>query len=337
MAIRKWAWTLAVAAMLIAPHATYADEITLLYGTGTPQGTHISLRVFHPWAERINAQGKGIINIDIRDGMALSNPTNYLSRVLDDVIQVGWGSQSGSAGTFPLTGFSTIPFQAERSEDASVAFWRLYKSGLLDSEYKNIVPLVLMVYPQAQIHLTKAPKTMDDLAGLRLSVAAKNAADSVAKLGGAPSSLPLNDLYQGLARNTVDGTVIAWTAFQPFKLAEVTTYHYETQFGAAQAMVFMARTKYDALPAAARKIIDDNSGEAESRALGKAWDEVAEEARVAAKADPKQQVVTPTPAQAAKWQAATASIATAWAQATPGGDKVLASFHQALADVKAGK
>jgi TRAP-type C4-dicarboxylate transport system substrate-binding protein len=314
-----------------------ADETTLVFATDGPPDTHVNLRVFHPWSEHVNAVGKGVLKLDVRDGMTIVNPTNFYNRVLDDVVQLSWGSIGPLSGTFALSQFSSLPFQAERAEDASVAFWRLYKSGLLDTEFKDIVPLMMTVYPQAAVHLTKPPKTIETLAGLRLMVSSKVASEFVTALGGSPSSLTLPDLYVGLQRNTVDGTVVAWTAFQPYRLGEVTTYHYETQFGASTGMVFMAKKRYATLPPEARKIIDDNSGEAATRALGKAWDEVAEEARQAAKADPKQTVVYPTPEQTAKWQQIAAPVTAAWTEKTPGGDKVLAKFRAILADLKAGR
>jgi TRAP-type transport system periplasmic protein len=315
----------------------HADETNLLFGTSTPQGTHISIRVFHPWADRINEQGKGVIHIDVRDGLEIANPGNFYSRVLDNVIQIGWGSFNGVPGTFPRSSFSNMPFQTETSQESSVAFWRLYKAGFFDAEYKDIVPLFVQVYPQSQIHLAKAPKTPGDFAGLRLMVVAKTAAEVVTRLGGAPISLLLPDLYPGLQRNTVDGAVMSWTAFQPFKLAEVTTYHIETRLGTPAAMVFMKKQRYAALSPEARKIIDRNSGEAESRVLGTAWDEVEGEARDAAKKDPKHTLFYPPAAMTATWQAEVAPITDAWVNATPGGDKVLAAFHQILAQVKAGQ
>jgi TRAP-type C4-dicarboxylate transport system substrate-binding protein len=102
-------------------------------------------------------------------------------------------------------------------------------------------------------------------------------------------------------------------------------------------MVFMAKKRYDALPAAAKKILDDNSGEAVSRTLGSAWDEVAEEARKGAEADPKQQVVYPTADALTKWEKMTAPVSADWVKNTPGGEKVLTAFHTYLAQVKEGK
>jgi TRAP-type transport system periplasmic protein len=326
------------AALLFVTGMARAEE-TLIFGTSTPPNTHISLRVFHPWAEKINQEGKGIIHIDVRDGFTLSNPSNFYSRVLNDVIQIGWGSNSGVAGTFPRTEFSTLPFQAENSEQGSVAFWRLYKSGLLDPEYNDVVVLMAQIYPQSGIQLAKPPAhpPLQNLKGLRIMAISKSAAEIVSALGGSPASILLPDLYESLMRHSVDGAIMGWTAFQPFKLAEVTFYHVDTQFGAAPAMVFMAKKRYDALSPAARKIIDENSGEAASRWLGKTWDEVEREARDATKADPKHQVVTPSAATAAKWRHELAPISAAWAKNTPNGAAILAKFHEILAQVKVGE
>lgn len=334
----KWWWIGAMAACLLAASGARADETTLIFATDGPNGTHVAVRMFHPWADHVNEVGKGVLHLDVRDGMSIVNPTNFYDRVMSDVVQIAWGSLGNLTGTFPHAEFSMLPFQAEKSTDASVAFWRLYKSGALDPDFKDVVPLFMTVYPQADVHLAKAPKApLDTLQGLRLMVVAKVSAQSIAMLGGSPSSLPLPDLYAGLEHGTVDGAVVAWTAFQPYKLAEVTSYHYEMRLGASTGMVFMAKKRYDALPPAARKILDENSGEAESRTLGTAWDEVADEARKAAEADPKQQVVYPTAEAVAKWQQITAPVAADWVKNTPGGDKVLTAFRSYLAQIKAGK
>src|SRR5690348_2153037 len=184
---------LAIAALLAAclggAGFARADEVTLLFGTSTPPGTHISLRVFHPWAERINEQGKGVVKIDVRDGMEIANPGNFYTRVRDDVIQIDWGSHNSVPGTFPLSGFSNMPFQTERSETSSVAFWRLIKAGYFDAEYRDIVPLFVQIYPQSQIHLAKPPKSPHDIGVLRLMVVAKTNADVATRPGSSPISL----------------------------------------------------------------------------------------------------------------------------------------------------
>src|SRR5215469_13358727 len=146
-----------VAAMSFAPSPTRADEVNLLFGTTLPAAVHLNMRVLHPWADRINEQGKGIIHIDVRDGEAIANLSNFYSRVQDDVIQISWGLQAAIGGKFPRSLVGGLPFEVDKAENGSVALWRVYKSGLLDAEYDTVQPLYLITFPPAGIHFAKPP------------------------------------------------------------------------------------------------------------------------------------------------------------------------------------
>src|SRR6185312_5332009 len=98
--------------------AAQAEETNLIVATDGPTGTPVAVRVFHPWAEHINEIGKGVLHLDVRDGMSIVNPTNFYDRVQNDVVQIAWGSLGNLTGTFPHAEFSMLPFQAEKSVDA---------------------------------------------------------------------------------------------------------------------------------------------------------------------------------------------------------------------------
>lgn len=76
----------AAAALCFGAGVAPAEEVNLLFGTTLPAQVHLNVRVLHPWAERINQQGKGIVHIDVRDGSEIANLGNFYSRVQDDVI-----------------------------------------------------------------------------------------------------------------------------------------------------------------------------------------------------------------------------------------------------------
>jgi TRAP-type C4-dicarboxylate transport system substrate-binding protein len=161
--------------------------------------------------------------------------------------------------------------------------------------------------------------------------------DAITRLGATPISLPLPDFYEGLQRGTVDGAAIPWTAFVPFKLGEVTTYHVEAQLGNSIGVVFMTRKRYAALPAAARKVIDDNAGEKMSREFGAMWDSEHDKGREAIRAmGGKHEFVSLTPAQSAKWRESVAPIVAEWTKATPNGDKILTTYREFLAKARSG-
>ncbi|HWE75710.1 MAG TPA: TRAP transporter substrate-binding protein [Stellaceae bacterium] len=321
----------------VAP-AVKADEINLLFGTTLPAQVHLNMRVLHPWAEKINEQGKGIVHIDVRDGESIANLSNFYSRVQDDVIQISWGLQTAIGGKFPRTSVAGLPFEVEKAEIGSVALWRLYKSGMLDAEYDTVQPLYVITFPPSGVHYAKQPRTLENLKGLKIATGSKVTADAIDRLGGTPLSMVTSEYYTAVQRGMVDAVLVQWTAFQPFKLQDVTFYHLETKLGGAAGMVFMAKKKYDALPAAVKKILDDNSGEAESRVYGKFWDDVDNEGRDMVKAlGDKHQIVQQTPEMAAQWRKAVEPVIGDWVKSTPDGEKVLAAFRDQSAKVKAGK
>ncbi|HVA14831.1 MAG TPA: TRAP transporter substrate-binding protein DctP [Stellaceae bacterium] len=315
-----------------------ADEMSMIFVTAEPAPSPDTVQVFKPWAQRVAAAAHGAVHIDVRDGTAIVNPINMYDRVQSDVFQIGLLIPSLVGGKFPLTDMVGLPFLTDDSVNASIAFWRLYKTGALDAEYRDIVPLAMALFPPQGVHLVKPPASLDDLRGLRLRVVSKTGSESIARLGGTPLVLDPGDQYASLQRGMLDGIVSSWMQMGPLHLTEVTHYHIDTSLGTGMFMVFMARQKHDALPPAIRQAIDDNSGEPLTRAMAATFEQrsVRSRAPVAAAPD-KHTIVQLTPAQNAKWRAAVAPVLAAWTASHPGGAKLVARYRAILAAVKAGK
>ena len=322
--------------VLVSGMPVKAQEQKLLFADVVPPGSVIDAKVVAPWVQKVNDAGKGVLSIDVRPGPSMATFENVYDRVLSDVVQIGWGLPAFVAGKFPRSNVVALPLITDDSVASTVAFWRLYKSGTIAAEYDQVVPIMLVTLPPSTFHFAKPLKSLDTMAGEKLFVTSKVMGDSLTALGGAPLSLPLTDMYPSIQRGTADGTMIAWVAFNPWKLFEVTSYHVDTAFGGAAGMIFMSKAKYDALPPAAKKIIADNSGEAQSRAFGQAMADEDKTQRAAVKAMPNQTFVTPTAAQVAGWQKKIAPTIDQWTKVVPQGDVVLAQFKQDLADIKAG-
>jgi TRAP-type C4-dicarboxylate transport system substrate-binding protein len=321
---------------LVAP--ALADEpVTLKFATLSTTDGPLNTRMLHPWAARVNEAGKGIVQLDVRDGFAIANYNNIYDRVLDDVVQVAFTVTGSIAGKFALAGVVDLPFLFERPDDASVAYWRLYKSGALDSEYTEIVPLYIVTLANSGLHLDRAPPAPDDIKGFKIVASSRVTSQIVEALGASPISLQQNDMYTALQRHAVDGTYGAWTSFPAFKLGEVTSYHIEAKLGGAPAMVFMAKKTFDALPAAARKVLTDNSGEAASRRFGEYWMNLDNEVRQQYRQMPGHTIAELTPAQLAAWREKLQPVYAQWLKETPGGDQVLAKYRALLHEVSTAK
>jgi TRAP-type transport system periplasmic protein len=330
-----WKFLMAAAAFVLAAPAS-ADELVLKFATLDVPQAHLNVRIHHPWAEKINKEANGLFRIDVFDGEALANQGNIYNQVASNVVQIGWGLPS-LAGKFPLLQVAALPYLTTAdSEVASVALWRLYKSGLLDQEFDQIVPLKLIVFPQSGVQFRKAPPTLDNLNGLKIIAPSKITSEIVEGLGGAPLSFRIDQYYETLQRGTADGVVVGWTAFNPFKLAEVTHYHLDAPLGGETGYVFMARKEWDSLPDGVKKVLMANSGEPESRAFGRFWDQVVKEGKDDTMKLPGHTLLHFTPAQEKAWHDKIAPIAAEWAKTMPNGDKVLAAYKELIAKVKAG-
>jgi TRAP-type C4-dicarboxylate transport system substrate-binding protein len=318
-----------------APSAS-AEEISLKFATLDAPTAHHTVAIHIPWSERVNAQGRGVVQLDVRHGPGVAIHPNVYSRVMNDVIQVAWGLQSSVGGKFRLTEVATMPFLGDSSTIGSVALWRLYKSGMLDAEYDEIVMFKCNVFPQSGLQFRTEPKTLDNLNGLKVVTGGRTAGEIVEAAGGAPVTLLPSDYYESMNRGTADALMTGWTAFQPFKLAEVTKYHVEISLGGATGMVFMNRAKYNALPADAKKVLDANATENDVREFGQFWDKIKNDTATSVRAMPGHTVTSPSAQQLAIWRERLAPIADAWVKRTPGGDKVLAKYKELLAEVARG-
>jgi TRAP-type C4-dicarboxylate transport system substrate-binding protein len=285
----------------------------------------------------VNAQGAGVLKLDLREGTTIANITNAYPRVMNDVTHIAFTLFNYIAGKFPLAEVGALPFVADNAEQGSVALWRMYASGMLDAEFDEAKPLMLIGLPQSLLHLAKPPKSLDDLSGLKVIGATQMTALSAKYLGTTPLTLSSPEVYEAIMRGTADGSVLSWNPYFSFKLGEVTTYHVDAPLGTAAGMLFMSKKTYNGLSAEAKKVLDRHSGEAASRDWGKWWDGDNEKGRQSAKSDSKHTVVTLDPAMRAKWSKKLDGAIEEWGKNRPGIEKVQIEFRRLVAEVKAGK
>jgi len=250
-------------------------------------------------------------------------------------VQIVYGLQGSVGGVFRLSDVVRVPYLVRRAEIGSVAFWRLYKSGLLDSDYKDVHPLSIAMYPQAVLHSAKRPSAIDDFSGMKIVANSKMTGDIITKLGGTPISLLIQETYAALQHRTVDAVMTAWPALVAFKFNEVAPVHVDAQLGGGATMLIMAKEKWNQLPPAVQKLLDDNSGEALARLYGVENDAQQESGRKAAMDMKDQIMLEPTAADDQDFQRKLVPVAEDWVKDNPDGAAVLAKFRALLSQVQA--
>ncbi len=325
------------ALLALTAQGAVADPTVLRFTPLTQSGTAAYDDFYKPWSDKVNAVAPDALKLDIREGSTIANITNVYERVKQDVTHIGFTLFNYVAGKFPLAEVAALPFVADNAEQGTVALWRLYKSGMLDAEFDEVRPLMLIALPQSLLHLAKPPKTLQDLSGLRIIGATQMTALSAKYLGTQAITLSSPEVYTAILRGTADGAILSWNTYFSFKTGEVTSYHVDAPLGTAAGMLFMSRKTYDSLSPEAKHALDVNSGEEASRAWGKWWDGDNEKGRQAAKHDPKHTVVTLDPAMHAQWSKKLDGAIDEWAKSRPNIDKAMAEYRRLVAEVKAGK
>ena len=330
-------WGLVAAAILLCVGITSvrAEEIELSFATGAQPGQSPHPQVTLPWVDRVNAAGKGLVHIKVVEGFSVVTPQTFYDRLKNDVVQIVYGLQGSVGGVFRLSDVVRIPYLVRQAEIGSVAFWRLYKSGLLDSDYKDVHPLAIAMYPQAVLHSAKRPSSIVDFSGLKIVANSKTTADIITKLGGSPISLLIQETYPALQRHTVDAVMTAYPAFVAFKFGEVAPVHVDAELGGGATMLIMAKEKWSELPLAVQKLLDENSGEALARAYGIENDAQQESGRKAAMEMKDQTMMVPTAAEDEAFQRKLAPVADDWVKDNPDGAAVLAKFRELLSQAQA--
>ena len=325
-------------ALLASSPLASADVTKLLFTTITPPGSGISRGTYQPWVEKINQDGKGVVDIDMRDGFALVQSTNFYDRLRDNVVQISFGSMNYVAGKFKLSLFAALPFLIDSAEEESVVYYRIIKSGALDSEFDEIMPLFAICFPENGLHFIKPqPEALSSLRGLKIITAGQLSSDLIERLGGTPASIQLTDAYTALQHGAADGMHFPWAALSDFKFDEVMKFHILASLGGGPGGVWMTKKEYQSLSPDIRKIIDENSGEAESRHAGQVFDQLQAKAIANISARTDQKVVTLDQEQAAKWKAMSQPLLDEWAARSPEHAKVLALVKQEVAKYRAGQ
>ena len=114
-----------------------------------------------------------------------------------------------------------------------------------------------------------------------------------------------------LSLGVVDGTWMPWTILRPLRLHEVTKYHTEVFLSCAVFVMTMNKQRYDQLPQDIRAIIDDSTGMALSKRLGRIWkdDEKPGRAIAVERDDP---ILSLSEVERARWEKVTQTVVDSW-------------------------
>ena len=263
---------LAAGLLFANPDSADAEPITLrLHTFNSPRAIAVQ-QFLLPWASEIEERSEGRAIVQVYPAMQLGGrPSDLYAQARDGVVDIVWTLPGYTAGRFPLTEVFEMPFVCGDAIATSQALTEFHKKHLQE-EYGDTHPLVFHAAAAGHIHTTdKQVLSLEDLAGLKIRAPSQASAEILKALGAVPVGMPIPQVYEALSRGVVEGAWIPWTIMRPFRLHEVTRYHMEVSLFCPLFVMTMNRASYEGLPEDVRNIIDETTGPALAKRLGRLW------------------------------------------------------------------
>jgi len=267
--------------------------LAVLWLAGTARAADVTLTIHHflspksptqesfiaPWAKQVEAQSKGQIKVKIFPSMSMGGkPPELYRQVRDGAADIVWTLIGYTPGVFPRSEVFELP-TVHRGDAAATNQAIQDNFKLIADDYKDLKPILVHVHAGNAIHMRDKPvRTVADLKGLKLRTPSRTGAWLIEALGAEPVGMPVPALPQALSKGVVDGALIPFEIFLPFKLQELTKYSVEgadgSRFGTSVFLFAMNKARYDGLPADLKAVIDANSGAAIAKNIGDVWNSI---------------------------------------------------------------
>ncbi len=266
-----------IAALAAAPPAQAQEyRFTLHHFLSSRAPAHTDMLV--PWAERVEANANGRVEIEIFPAMALGGKPPELARqVRDGVVDLIWTVNGYTPGLFPRTEVFELPtvFTGD-ARAANLAMYDLFDAHL-EADYRGTEVMFLHVHAGQALQTADAVvRTPEDAGGLKLRIPSRTGAWVIEALGASPVAMPVPELPQALARGVVDGALIPFEIIPALQLQDQTDYQIEGhggwRFGTTTFQLSMNAERWNALPADVRAAFAAASGREWWAEVGRIWE-----------------------------------------------------------------
>ena len=275
--LRLYAVGLLLLGALNAPAA--AQEITLRVHHFLSDKAPAHSKLLAPWAERVQAQSGGRIQVQIFPRMGLGGkPPELYRQAKDGFVDVVWTLAGYTPGQFPRVEVFELPSVHRGSARATnLAIQDTFDA--ISDDFADVHPLLVHVHAGNAIHLRdRRVSRPEDIVGLRVRTPSRTGAWLLNDVGATALGMPVPALPKALDAGTVDGALVPFEIVPPLKLQERTQYSIEgangERFGTSVFLLLMNKQRYLSLPDDLRRVIDANSGAALAGPMGEVWDGV---------------------------------------------------------------
>jgi len=272
----------AVLAGSVALSATTARAETVFrFNMWLPKHHAMIVNLVNPVAKQFAQLTEGRAKI-VLTASSLGPPPKQFEMIIGGIVDVAFTNHGYTPGKFPLTDIIALPFNGDRAEALSVAYWRVHQKHFAKAgEHNKVVLMGLSTHGGGTIFSQKPIKAVADLKGLKM-IASNGPLIRMAKtLGVAPVMAAPPKWFELLSRGVVDGGLVSTDAPEKFKIVKFVPHYTMVPGGLYNSSfpLILNKKKWDSLSAKDRKALSGLFGEPLSRRMGAVWDAGEDRAR----------------------------------------------------------
>lgn len=215
------------------------------------------------WARELEKASKGRIKIKVFPAEQLAKSEDLWEATVQGIADIGHFFLMFEAGRFPVSEYGYLPMIFTSNRTCGMTMTALYeKYPQIQDEFRDVKVLWFNGNAPAQFFTKDKPiRTLGDLRGLKINGGGlywKHVAD---QLGFAPITLTFPEVYDALAKGTIDGNTVEWEGQYIFRWYELDRY----SLGGVDLYIYpfilaMNKRKWNSLPQDIRAVFEGLSG-----------------------------------------------------------------------------
>jgi TRAP-type C4-dicarboxylate transport system substrate-binding protein len=228
------------------------------------------------WTQELEKASNGRIKFKIYMAEQLVKEADMWEGIVQGICDIGHVFLLDEAGRFPITDYGSLPMLWPSNRVAAMTMTSLYqKYPQLQEEFKDVQVLWFNINAPAQFFTLKKPiKTLQDLKGLKIQGGGLYFKYIAQYMGFSPVTFPFTEVYDALAKGTIDGNTVEWEGQFIWKWYEQDHYSLGgADLYAYPFVVAMNKKKWESLPIDIQAIFTAYSGLKGAEMMGYIFDQ----------------------------------------------------------------
>lgn len=275
--LTKGAIVLASSLMLSSSAWAKTEVLTVHHFLSPKSPAHTKLLM--PWAEKIEKMSNGKIKVEIFPSMSMGGKPNELyKQARGGSADIVWTVAGYTPGVFPRTEVYELPTVHKGSSLATTIAIR-ENFDLIKEDFTKVKPLLIHTHAGNAIHMTdKKVQSVSDLQGVKLRTPSRTGAWLIEEYGAEPVGMPMPAFPQALSKKAVDGGLIPFEVFPPFKFHQLTKFSVEgangDRFGTSVFLLLMNKDRFNSLSKELQDVIEESFNMDMVKQIGQVWMDV---------------------------------------------------------------